>query len=175
MFSCDLSVFGITTEAFSQKGQLVFVENSFAEGFNHQQYFRAYLRLFDPDKEVALIYHFSREGSTDIPILRAVPNQRVIKWIAGATEGAVDNFVIYWDKTVVDDWMGTGLTAEFTWQPTSEVIEDLYLQDVLDHVDWMGPMLSQLKKGLKNDYIFRKRPRRAHYEESVFWGDVVLP
>ena len=168
----DLSEFGLNTNVFCQSGQLVQVVNG-DSNFNHERSLRATLRLFHPGNGVTLPYLFSTDiagNDQHLPLLQAIPNQRVIKWIVAATEGIKDNYVIYWDDTVVEDWMGTGFTAEFKWQPTSEVIEDLYKEDVVDHVSWLEPLLAGLRRGLKKRWVTKRRRSRAAYEEDKDWG-----
>jgi hypothetical protein len=169
----NLSKLGLTPDCFSSKGQLVFVINS-DNNFRHDQYLRARLRLFY-DVPGQPQHTFSDTTSRDIiPVLAPFPNQRVIIWIVALSQNAPDNFIIYWDDTLVKNWLGMGLTAEFRWQPTSEVIEDLYKKDVVDHIAWLGPMMESLQNGVKKGWVKKVRKVRAQYEEDADWGPEMI-
>ncbi len=171
----DLSAHGFTPAALTQKGQLVSVVNSDTH-FHHDKYLRAYVRLYQ-QTTVPLPYEFHVVNRSDAqPVKNILPpldKPRVIKWIVGAAEGATDNFVVYWDDTVVENFQGCQFTAEFKWQPTSEVIEDLYKEDVENHLSWWNPpkgsLSSQLRKGLAKRWIRAPRVQRALYEEDICW------
>lgn len=162
---------GITSAAVTQKGQLVLVLNeSVDHHFHHETHFRAYLRLYregNPPPALPIA------SSTLPPVLPTVRNARVIKWIVAASHGSPDHFIIYWDDTVVENYRGSGYTAEFKWQPTAEVIEDLYKEDVEEHISWWNPpgrsLSKQLERGLAKEWIGRARGRRALYEEDFVW------
>jgi len=175
MSAIDLARYGLTSDVKTQRGQLVFVRNDGADHhFTHQNLFRARLRLFLPlaARSLAEVHSLTLATADVIPVLDPVPRARVIKWIAGAAVGARDNLVVYWDTTIVENWLGTGCTAEFTWQPTSEVIEDLYAEDVKDHLAWIDPLRSVLVKADKEEG--RARKYRSSYEEEWDWGPELL-
>ncbi len=172
-----LSGLGLSTAVFTQKGQLVLVQNEDLgdHHFYHETHFRAYIRLYLNGGSSTMHPFPSPELQTETADnLPGVPNARVIKWICAASEGFVDNFVIYWNDTVVENYQGSGYTAEFRWQPTDEVIEDLYREDVEDHIAWWNPtgrtLSKQLERGLAKKWIKHPRGQRAMYEEDMNWG-----
>jgi hypothetical protein len=61
------------------------------------------------------------------------------------------------------------ITAEFNWQPTSEVIEDLYLEDIHEHLAWLRPLTKVLQRRTNMGKDKTQR-HRALYEEEWDWG-----
>jgi len=144
---------------------------------------RARLRLFNETVSLKQLSGMSTVTASLIlappsdnvfPVIDAPPMSRVVKWIAAATADAPNNAVVYWEPTVVVNWLNSGKTAEFTWQPTSELLADLPTEDVLDHVAWLKPLLSLLRRGLKLGLPTAKRLHRASYEEEWEWGPDVI-
>lgn len=177
---CDIAKFGISTEALTQRGQLVFVRNSGRD--QHKNILRARLRLFNPvtsrsDPQAStsnVTLMLATPADNIFPVMDAPANSRVVKWIAAATEGARDHALVYWEPTVVEDFLATGKTAEFTWQPTSELVSDLPAEDVLDHVAWLKPLTALLRRSVKLGLGKVKRTMRASYEEEWDFGPDVI-
>jgi hypothetical protein len=184
--SFDFSKLGVSLDAQTQTGQLVFIRNNADDHhFKHQPILRARLRLFHAPVTLARISGgngddgssllFAPPSANSYPLLDSPPGSRVVKWVAGATVDAQDNAVVYWEPTVVVNWLGSGRTAEFTWQPTSELIKDLPAEDVFDHLAWLKPLISLLRRNIATKgRVVHERRRRACYEEEWDWGPDVI-
>ena len=178
----DLSTIGLSFDVLTQNGQLVFVRNNGDDHhFKHQEILRARLRLFadpitgDPSSgSITKSFTFVPTTRDIFPVMDAPPNSRVVKWIAAATADARGNAVVYWEDTVIENWLGTGKTAEFRWQPTSELVSDLPAEDIADHLAWLKPLLTLIKRGVKYGMSSVKRRKRASYEEEWDWGPDVI-
>jgi hypothetical protein len=167
----DLGGVGLTREVETQRGQLVFVKSDGGDHhFTHQGLLRARLRMFQhPQATSRTALAYGGQGGA-MPVLPGLPSSRVIKWIAGATQGAKDNLIIYWAPTVIENYLGTGQTAEFTWQPTSELLSDVFREDVQDHLAWTRPLRAVLARQRSGP----PRKERASYEEDWDWGPEVV-
>jgi hypothetical protein len=180
----ELSAIGLSFDVLTQKGQLVFVRNNGTDHhFKHQEILRARLRLFaEPIIEGLLVsggsvtksFTYVPPAKDIFPVMDAPSDSRVVKWIAAATADACGNAVVYWEDTVVPNWMGTGKTAEFRWQPTSELVSDLPIEDIADHLAWLRPLLTLIRRGVKYGLSSVKRRKRASYEEEWDWGPDVI-
>ncbi|KAJ3113509.1 hypothetical protein HK100_001962 [Physocladia obscura] len=176
----------LPTTVFGARGALVKVtsKDTATSSRTRQKCDKAYLRLFDPFGN--LRNKLMQESHPVSLLLDTIPkvsttikgNSHFIKWIVSLVEDTKPcQFLIYWAPTIVDNWVGTGFTAEFTWQPTSEPPENIPFLDFQQQHDWLSLFLPEIENALQR----KKRPKRSRdpsgqqvsdkdiYEEDWEW------
>lgn len=98
---------------------------------------------------------------------------RKLKWIVALDSENNDKAVVYWKETIVTNWLNTGLTAEFKWQPSSESISEIPMENLVSHFEWSQPFYKKLGKYIDMEKTTDDAVKKIHmsdtYEENWNW------